>query len=391
MFGFEARRIRTTVIKQSSRTACDKSPMKVEVDAWYVDLPNQSSCVHPSAAPPTPPPSPDPDACTDRLETQVVGDARLGFPVKMVTTSTTGEGDNLAVSTSSEEVTELEVTRLEAGLFDVPADFVEANSSAEVVPLVASGVSLSDAIFGSTADGRGAAAPKAAGRIRIGILEPVNRTERNLPPASLRQDLASRFSKAPYEAIPIAGSSPEAIDAEAARLECDYLMLTEIVEARTSKPGRLSGLSRVTGGGPPSDSHDVRLEFRLFAVGAPQSALLSGSARASNGGFGVGSALRLAAFAGQLYMSMMMGGMNSMNPMMAMSGMGGLGPTGGGLFDPRAAAMSSMFAGLDAGVMSGMAGLADPSEAGMRDTASEALGNGAKAVMEQLTRRSQKR
>jgi hypothetical protein len=168
-------------------------------------------------------------------------------------------------------------------------------------------------------------------------------------------------------------------------------MLTEIVEARTSKPGRLSGLSRVTGGGPPSDSHDVLLEFRLFAVGAPQSALLSGSARASNGGFGVGSALRLAAFAGQLYMSMMMGGMNSMNPMMAMSGMGGLGPTGGGLFDPRAAAMSSMFAGLDAGVMSGMAGLADPSEAGMRDTASEALGNGAKAVIEQLTRRSQKR
>ncbi len=392
MLGLEARRIKSVVIKQSSGNACDKSPLKVEVDAWYVDLPPQSGCTRAAAAPAAPPSSSDPDACTDRIETRVVGDVKLGFPIKTVTTTTTGEGDKLEVSTASQEVTELEITRLDRALFEVPADFVEANSSAEIVPALATGGSLADALFGSTADGSSMATPKKPGMIRIGILEPINKTARNLPPSSLRQDLVAKFNKAPYEAIPVAGSSPSAIEQEAARLQCDYLMLTEIVEAKTSKPGKMGGVMRMTGGGPPKDAHDVKLDYKLFAVGATQSPKVSGNAKASSGGFGVGSALRLAAFAGQVYMGMMMGGMGMgmMDPMAAMSGMGGLGPMGGGFFDPRAMAMNSMFTGLSGGMMSGMGGMpgmpgmADPSEAAMRDTVSEALGNGAKAAMEQL-------
>lgn len=129
----------------------------------------------------------------------------------------------------------------------------------------------------------------------------------------------------------------------------------EIVEAKTSKPGKMGGLTKMTGGGPPKDSHDGKLDYKLYAVGATQSPKVSGNAKASNGGFGVGSALRLAAFAGQMYMSLMMGGSGSM-----MAGMGG---------------------------MPGMSSVADPSEAGMRDTASEALGNGAKHAMEQLSKK----
>ena len=397
MLGLEARRIKTLVIKQSSGNACDKSPLKVEVDAWYVDLPPQSGCARAAAAP-TPPPSSDPNACTDKIETRVAGDVKLGFPIKTVTTTTTGEGDKVEISTASQEVTELEITRLDKGLFEVPADFVEANSSAEIVPALATGGSLAEALFGSTVDGSSVAAPKKPGMIRIGVLEPINKSGRNLPPSSLRQDLVAKFNKAPYEAIPVAGSSPAAIDQEAARLQCDYLMLTEIVEAKTSKPGKLGGVMKMTGGGPPKDAQDVKLDYKLYAVGATQAPKVSGNAKASNGGFGVGSALHIAAFAGQMYMGMMMGmggmgmgmGMGMMNPMAAMSGMGGLGSMGGAFFDPRATAMSSMFSGLSSGMMSGaggmpgMPGMADPSEAGMRDTVSEALGNGAKAAMEQL-------
>lgn len=393
LLGLEARRIKSVVIKQSSGNACDTSPLKVEVDAWYVDLPPQSGCARVAGAPAAPRPSSDPNACTDRIETRVMGDVKLGFPIKTVTTTTTGEGDKLEVSTSSQEVTELEVTRLDRALFEVPADFVEAKSSAELVPALATGGSLSDALFGSTVDGSSTAAPKKAGTIRIGILEPINKTTRNLPPSGLRQDLVAKFNKAPYEAIPVAGSSPLAIEAEAARLQCDYLMLAEIVEAKTSKPGKMGGVMRLTGGGPPKDAHDVKLSYKLYAVGASQAPKVSGNAKASNGGFGVGSALRLAAFAGQMYMGMGMGGMGMggmgmgmMNPMAAVSGMGGLGPMGGGFVDPRAMAMSSMFTGLSGGMagMGGMPGMADPSEAGMRDTVSDALGNGAKAAMEQL-------
>jgi hypothetical protein len=383
MFGLEARRVKTTVVKQAAANACDKSGVKIEMDTWYVDLPQQSMCVRPPAAAPPPPVG----GCSDTIETRTAGDVKLGFPVRMTTTTTIGDGDKAVVSTSTQEVTELEITRLDRTLFDVPSDYVEANSTAEIVPAIASGGGLADALFGSTADGTSAAAPKKAGTIRIGILEPVNKTTRELSPNAMRQDLVSKFNKAPYEALPVAGSSAAAIEQEAARLDCDYLLLAEITEAKTSKPGKLSGVMSKAGGGPAKDAHEVKLDYKLFAVGATGTPKLSGNAKGSNGGFGVGSALRLAAFAGQMYLTMMSGG-GMMNGMMGMSGLGGGGMSP--VYDPRASAMSSLATSLGAGMsgmgnMSGMGG--DPSEAEMRETVSEALGNAAKATMEQLNRK----
>lgn len=386
-FGLDARRIKTVMFKQSSASACDKSPLKIEIDAWYVDLPTQSACVRPAT--PEPAATADPNACTDTIETKVAGDVRLGFPIKLATTTTTGEGNQVATSTTSQEVIALEITRLDPALFEVPADFVEAGSTAEIIPSIAKGGSLAEALFGSTADGTSAAAPKQPGTIRVGVLQPINKTTRELPPVGLREDLVAKFNKTGYDAVPLAGTSPAAIEQDAARLQCDYVMLTEIVEAKTSKPGRLGGLTKIAGGGPPKDSHDVKVEYRLFAVGATQAPKHSGNAKASNGGFGIGSALRIAAFAGQMYMSLMMGGMGMgmMNPMMAMSRMGGLGAMGGGLFDPRASAMSSMMSSFGAGA-GGIGGASsDPSEAGMRDTLAEAMANSARAAMEQLARK----
>src|SRR4029453_16321843 len=40
MFGLEARHVKTMVVKQFTQTACDKAPYKLEMDAWYVDLPD---------------------------------------------------------------------------------------------------------------------------------------------------------------------------------------------------------------------------------------------------------------------------------------------------------------------------------------------------------------
>lgn len=382
MFGLEARRVKTVIAKQSSPSACDKSPMRIEIDGWYVDLPEQTACTRPAAPPP--PKSTDPAVCSDTIETSVQGDVKLGFPVKVITATTTGEGNRVETATTEQEVTALEITPLDRALFDVPADYAEASSSAEIVPAVARGESLSDALFGSTADGTSAAAPKKPGVVRVGILEPVNKTTRDIAIAGLREDLVSKFKRSGYEALPLAGTSAGAIEQDAARLNCDYVMRAEIVEAKTSKPGRLSGISKMAGGGPPKDSHDVKIDYQLFAVTAIQAPAATGSAKGSNGGFGIGSALRMAAFAGQMYMTFMMGGMGAgmMNPMMAMSGMGGLGASGGSLFDPRASAMSSMIAGFGASAMGG--GAADDSEAGLRDTISEAMGNTARAAMDQL-------
>ena len=88
-----------------------------------MDLPKTAaSCGRASAAAPDSP-QPAAEACQDRTETRVVGDVTLGFPVKTVTTNVSGEGGKQESSSTTAEVTALEITRLDPALFDVPADF----------------------------------------------------------------------------------------------------------------------------------------------------------------------------------------------------------------------------------------------------------------------------
>jgi hypothetical protein len=394
LFGREARRVTTIIVKQPSASACDKTGLKVEVDGWYVDLPQSAGCTKPQAAPEAQP-APSPDVCVDRVEARTVGDAKLGFPVAMVTTTTTGDGDKQEISSTSMEVTDLEVTKLDAALFDVPPDFVEANSSAELVPTLAAGGSLAETLFGSTADGTSNAAPKKPGSIRVGVLEPANKTSRTLAARQLREHLVGNFRKAPFEALALAGASAADVQQDAARLECDYILFSEVTDVKTSKPGKVGGLlKRVAHEDATRDIYDVKLDYKLYAVGGTAAPAATGSSKASSGGgVGVGTVLKVAAFAGRMYLSMYgMGGlgMGMMNPLMSMPGLGGGGGpfSASGLFDPRMTAMSSMtqIAGMGGtGGLGAMAG--DESEAILTQTVGSALSNAAKGTMEQLKSR----
>jgi hypothetical protein len=394
LFGREARRIMTVVVKQPSASACDKTGLKVEVDGWYVDLPQSAGCTKPQAAPETPP-APSPDVCVDRVEARTVGDAKLGFPVAMVTTTTTGDGDKQEISSTSMEVTDLEVTKLDAALFEVPPDFVEANSSAELVPTLAAGGSLAETLFGSTADGTSRAAPKKPGTIRVGVLEPANKTPRTLAARQLREHLVGDFRKAPFEALALAGASAADVQQDAARLECDYILFSEVTDVKTSKPGKVGGLlKRVAHEDATSDIYEVKLDYKLYAVGGAPAPAATGSSKASSGGgVGVGTVLKVAAFAGRMYLSMYgMGGlgMGMMNPLMSMPGLGGGGGpfSASGLFDPRMTAMSSMTQIVGMGGTGGLGAMAgDDGEAILTQTAGSALSNAAKTTMEQLRSR----
>ncbi len=392
LFGLEARRIKTVVTKTADANACDKNAVRSEIDAWYIDLPKAAqSCARQGA--PGPEPMPAAGECRDRIETRVVGDVSMGFPVTTTTTTITGEGDKQETETRTAEVTGLEITKLDQALFDVPADYVEARSSMELMPAFAAGGSLEDALFGSTADGTSQAAPKKPGVIRVGVLEPVDKSGRNLNTRMLRQELTGKFSKGGYEALPLSGSSAAAIEADARRLECDYILLAEVTELKTSKPGRFGGvLKMASGGGPPKDVHETKVSYKLFATGATASPRASGDVKASSGGgFGIGSALRIASFAGQMYLGMYgmggglgMLGMNmGMNPMSMLASTGGLGSMGASYFDPRAAAMTSM-AGMGMGMLGGAGGMQDPSQGEMYQTVGEAFGNTAKAATDKI-------
>lgn len=401
MFGLEARHIKTIITKQSDAGACDKTAMRTEIDGWYVDLPKAAtSCAKPSAAPQEAPQGSG--ECRDRVESRVNGDVSLGFPVKAVTTTTLGEGDKQETTTNSVEVTSLEITRLDASLFDIPSDYSAAASSMELMPSVAKGASLEEAMFGSTADGTSQAAPKKPGTIRIGVLEPVNKSARTLNTRVLRQELVGKFSKAPYEALPLSGSSAAAIEADATRLACDYILLGEITEVKASKPGKFGGLMKAaTGGGgapgaPPKDVYDVKATYRMYAPGATTSPRATGDVKASSGqGFTLGSALKMASFAGQMYMGFgmmraMRGGFGmGLDPMSALSSTPGFGAIGRSYFDPRAMAMSSAMSSMSMGMgmMGGDGATADPSDGDVYETVSEAFDNIAKAATAKLAPR----
>ena len=401
MFGLEARHIKTVVTRQTSGDVCDKTPLRTDIDAWYIDLPKTAAACSRKAPSASESLTPASDACQDRTETRFVGDVTLGFPVKTVTTNLSGEGDKQESSTTVAEVTALEISRLDRALFEVPGDFVEAKSMLELTPAVAAGATLADALFGSTADGTSQAAPKRAGIARIGVLEPVNKSARStMQMRALRQELVTHLTKAPFEALPLSGSSPQAIAADMKRLECDYVLLAEVTEVKTSKPGKLS---MMTGASPGKDHHEVKMSYRLYPADGTATIAATGQVKADNGGgFGLRSALRVAAFAGQLYMGfggmgMMRGfggmggmgmGMGMMNPMYAMSGGGGAAWMSG-FMDPRARAMTGMATGFGSGLgglnIPGMPSL-DPSEQEVFKVAGDAAGDIAKGVTDSLKR-----
>jgi len=380
LFGFEARRVRTVVTRQPSKDACDKTPMRTEMDAWYVDLPvNPGACTRPAPTSAEPPAAPD--ACQDRVESQVVGEVRTGFPVKMTASVVSGEGDAQSTVTSVTEVRALEVTRLDAALFDIPDSFTETSNLVDVAPSLGTGDTLQDVLFGTTADGTGEAAPKSAGAIRIGVLEPVNKAGRSLQMRALRQALVTQLTRAPYEALALKGSSPQEITGDIARLACDYVLLAEVVEAKTSKPGKVGGMLRAaSGGGPAKDRHEVKIAYRLFPADGTATIKAQGDAAAdSGGGFGLGSALRVAAFAGQLYMGFASAGM--------MRGMGGSGlGMGMGMMNPMMYGMGGM--GFGGGYAAPGMMAPDQAEQEIAQVAAQAAGEVGKDVLEALRKRN---
>ena len=84
MFGFTARRIKTSLEKKASPDACDKD-QKVETDGWYIDFqysfecPGQPQKYQPAPVRPQP-------GCKDEIRTKTIGSAKLGFPLIVTTT-----------------------------------------------------------------------------------------------------------------------------------------------------------------------------------------------------------------------------------------------------------------------------------------------------------------
>ena len=418
IFGQQARRVKTTIDKQPMAGACDETKQKLETDGWYIDPP-KSLVSQPAPNDATAPPG----QCADQIQATANGDPKaLGFPIAYTTTIAGDEGKPVA---SSMEVSEYELTTLDAALFEIPPGLTAANNMLEWSK------ALSDAneVKLAAADAEPAASPRprTPGVIRIGVPEVANKTPQPVNTRSLRQRLVDDLVEAKFEALPMASASPADLQKRAADLGYDYVLLAEVTELKVSKPGKFGGLMSAASGvagmaggqgaiagaaagaagaaaGPPKEKTESAVAVKLIQPDGKQR--LSTTTKGKDGsGFSLKQGLGLAKFAGGMYLSMFagpqmfarlnglgaanLGGMGMLgNPMlnqMQSAGLGGIGK-GAGIDQTAGAASYVMQQAMAMNNASGLVG-APGQGPSFDESLGEAVNNAAKAVQKALQKK----
>lgn len=392
IFGRQARRVMTVIDRQPQAGACDQVKQRMETDAWYIDAPKTLAAQPPGA------PSSSAAACRDEIKATLVGEASLlGFPIAY-TTTVPGEGGKQVVVMQM-EVTEFEITNLDASLFEIPEGMTAVSSGREMAKAVSDANEAQLASRAPSALPRRSGEAAKAGVVRVGVPELANKTTQEVDTRALRTQLIAELAEQKIEAVPLATAPPEELNAYAKDIGLDFLLLAQITELKASKPGRIGRLIKSTAGEAPKDVTEAKITLQLTPVGAAKPRL-STNTSGNDGGIGFKTGLRLARVAAMLYLryASPIGALNAMQ-MMNMGGMGGflnnpilmqmqggsaglgLGVGGGGIDRTAGAAMFLMEQ-----AMAGASG--DGTQGGPSFDASlaEALQEGAKKVLETVKR-----
>jgi hypothetical protein len=340
-FGQQARHVKMMIDKQPMPGACDTSKMRIETDAWYIEVPKTVA----SQSTPDQAAQPIPGGCADQIQATSNGDAKVvGFPIEYKTTMT---GDDGKPITSQMQITEFETTMLDAALFDIPPGMNAAMNVGEL------GKALSDAneIKLAVTDAAPPAAPiaKTPGVIRIGVPEFTNKTQLMVDTRALRARLIQDLGEAKFEAMPMAVAPATELQKHAVDQGYDYVLLAEVSELKVAKAGGLGGLMKAAGGvagarggaagiaagaagaggvAGPKENTESSLAVKLIGPDGKQK--LSTTTKGKDGsGFSLQTGLGLAKFAGTMYVGMFAGPqlMMRMNAMgiSHLSGMGLMG------------------------------------------------------------------
>ncbi len=383
MFGHTARRVRTLIERQPEPGACDQTKLRSDTEAWYIDTPKVL------AAAPDPVKAPaSPSGCVDEIKTSESGDPKLlGFPISYRTTLTDLGDKDAKPTEASMEIVEFEVLKLDTALFDVPAGLaVTADAGAFTK-------SVSDANESKLASGGADASvpAKKPGTLRVGVPEVANKTTQSVDTRALRTRIINELTEQKIEAIPMAAAPQAALDARARELGIDYFVVAEITELKTSNPGRFTKVMKATAKEEARDITEAKMTMQLVPPGGGKPRLSKNSS-GKDGGVGLKTGLKVAKFAGSVYLKFYMGGM-LMGQMSALSslqqmnlgGMGSMGsmmPMGyGGSVDRTAGAANFVMQNVMAGAAMGAAAQGGPSF----DTALEnAIEDAGKDVVESI-------
>ena len=257
MFGFTARRIKTSTMKEASPDACDKGNHKIETDGWYIDYAFEFYCPKDRKKIETPGITTRPD-CQDEIRTKSAGKGKLGFP--LLTTTTIYGADGQVTTTMTNEVLELSRSPLEASLFDIPAGYTPASNYQELYGMgvgdgggsgntagrsgtttpaptsTSTSTSTSIASAANTPAGFVAAgSPKREGVSRIGVVMPraqMTSGDSAQAAAALRNTFASYLNSPNIELVALNARLPSQALEEAKQSGCDYVLYSTLTQKK---------------------------------------------------------------------------------------------------------------------------------------------------------------
>jgi hypothetical protein len=253
MFGYTARHIIQTVEMESSADACYPQNNKMEMDMWVIDAEFGLACAQSYGGRSYN--NGKNGGCQDKYTQKTIGTAKSGYPVYQKMTSFDPSGKEQF--SMIQEVVELSKTNLDAGLFEVPADYREVKDTSQLyTSATINSSSTDDSIRGRSTLGvakpiqssepsgmsknvisasettTSVIGPKTEGTIRVGVIVKTGSVGEGLAAADLAKAVENTFGLTVkgtrVEIVPIEAKIVTAQANELKEKECDYAMLATV-------------------------------------------------------------------------------------------------------------------------------------------------------------------
>lgn len=229
LFGYDARHLRQSITMTPGVNSCMKSPMTIDIDGWYADVPTYSCPLKPQAQF-----QPDGANCGDEINTEMKGIAVTGVPLKEIRIIRT-DGSSV---TTEEEVIELTKTSLDPALFEVPADYGPEDGTLPVTDRVDFEPSSTGPASTLAPPPAGIAievtnAAKKAGSVRVGIAAPTADMGNDFAGGdtvqAVRNTLAVALKNDTVETVILESGL---LEQEAKQKQCDYIFYSKVTRKK---------------------------------------------------------------------------------------------------------------------------------------------------------------
>lgn len=275
MFGLTARHIKTIMTTDPSPDACSQDKQRIETDGWYVDLSVGLNCkmdrpvdtqrIYGDSSP----------SCVDQTKFIQKGTAKLGYALKVTTKISMGGDDEESggmggMMNMSTEILELSKASLPQSLFEIPAGYTQVTDQkdfygrgtqkamGEYQKTPEAKAEMNQMMQGMPQNSAGA---KKSGVIRVGVMTVSNSSGKPLSTGMYQTMLVSQINGGNVEAVAVGSAD------EAKRMNCDYVLTTDIKSLKQSAAGKVGGIFGKVTGAPTQGKTEATVGYDLKPLG----------------------------------------------------------------------------------------------------------------------------